>query len=141
MIFYFVLWILISILFSIIFIHRIYLTSELFHFSVEGSSPINICSKINKYILIELILHTIFTLLILAVPYRSIIFFLINLPLVIRGWYLYKNNQFYFSPFSIVKNTKRNENINTMHIFIYIFTSMFLVYQLLITFIDSTKVF
>lgn len=127
----FLLWFLILCLLMVILGHRIWLTSRLFEFDTDHSNPLDACASFNRYLLAELILHTIFIISVLLMPNYSIVIFAVNAPLVARSWFLFKQGRFYFSPFHIVRDNKVHQTWCFVFIGVFGFSAVCVVFKLL----------
>lgn len=129
---FFFLWLIETIIFTIVFSHRIILASRIFDFRADCSNPLDCCALFNQNLLAELILHTIYTIFAIIIPFRSIFLFLSNVPLICWGWYSYLKKTFYFSPFQLVRDAKKSQKACIISISVFFINSLILVYKLLI---------
>ena len=137
---YFFLWFVEAIIFMIAFTFRIMLASRIFDFRIDCSNPLDSCALLNKYLLPELILHSIFTAFAIIIPFRSFLLFFLNILLIIRGWFLYNRKQLDFSPFQLVRDVKKRQRACTIYIVIFIISFLILIYKLVYVSILSESI-
>jgi hypothetical protein len=113
-------WAILLVLIIILLIYRISLTSSLEEFSGSHDNPRVACDKLNRGLFAELAVHSVITFCFLLFPNRSYVLFVLNLPRALWGWYLLWREQFYFSPFHIVRDIDYHSNVSICHTTLFI---------------------
>lgn len=130
---YFLPWLATTFLFGFVFGHRILLATRLFDFESDKCNPLDSCPKLNRYLFTELIFHTIFTIFVIILPFRSFLLFILNAPVVIHGWISFSQNKFYFSPLQLIRNNRKSQNVSIAYIILFSITSVILLFKLLVS--------
>jgi hypothetical protein len=103
-------WLLLFLMLVVIFIHRVILAVKLDRFTKRQDDTSKACDGFNRGLCAMMILHTIYTVCVIALPRRSYVLFAINAPVVCRAWWLYWRGRFYYSPFQVVRDRYRQSS-------------------------------
>lgn len=111
--------------------YRVFLVNALIDFEMDRKkSPLDMSSSLNKYLVVELYIHSVFTISALFVPERSFVLFFVNIPLAIRAVYLYIKKRLYYSPYQIVRETKHHQYMCFVYIAVYILSAIIILIRL-----------
>jgi hypothetical protein len=124
------LWLSLALILLLATVHRCYLVSEIWDYDIHGTGPQAICASYNRFLFPELLLHTAYSVGVLACPSRSLFLFLVNLPLVVRDWRLFFLGRFYFSPHRIVRDRAHHSRVAVAHAVVFALNFPFLLWKL-----------
>lgn len=123
-------WFVVLIIILFPFGFRIYLTRNLFDYNSFQINPLDYCSTLNKFLLVELVFHSLYLTLSIIPKFSSYIIIAINLPFIIYRWYLYKQNLLFYSPLNLVRDQSKYENNSLMYILFYIINMLIAFYKI-----------
>lgn len=128
------------ILLSVLVGYRIFVLNELIDFEMDrNKKPLEISANLNKHQIVELYMHSFFCIGAIIVPERSFLMCLVNVPLVIRAWYLYRKKRLSFAPHQLVRETKNHQYTCFAYIAVYIISAIITLIRLFQTAIFRKK--
>jgi hypothetical protein len=115
-------WFTVLLLMVVILIYRLHFTSLLDDFTRTGGNPRTTAARFNRWMLPELIVHTLLTVSFIVLVNRSVLLFIGHLLLVGRDWYLLWHKRFYFTAIHLVRDAPRRETWSSVYSGAYIIT-------------------